>query len=135
MKKLISAQLAGNILLILFILLALFHGLVIFKLVPSELVWGGQVADSSSNRILFEIIALLVILIFIMIVAAKIGYVQFIQFKKIINAGIWFIFAYMLLNTLGNLASGVAAEKMIFTPISLIMAILALRLGIEKDVG
>ena len=132
MTKLISVKLAGNILLILFILLAVFHILVLLGLIPSDIVWGGQVADSSMNRVLLEIMALLVTLVFILVVAAKIGYVRFVRFPKVITVGLWIIFIYMLLNTLGNLASPVSAEKWIFMPLTFIIAILALKLALEK---
>jgi hypothetical protein len=37
----------------------------------------------------------------------------------------------MILNTAANPASGVALEKLIFTPFSLLMALCALRLALE----
>jgi hypothetical protein len=44
-----------------------------------------------------------------------------------VNAGIWITFVYMLLYTVGNLASGVTAEKLIFTPVTMMMALLVFR--------
>jgi len=38
----------------------------------------------------------------------------------------------LILNTLGNLASGVSFEKLIFAPITLVLAFCAFRLAIEK---
>jgi hypothetical protein len=38
----------------------------------------------------------------------------------------------MLLNTLGNLASGASFENLIAAPITVILALCALRLAIEK---
>jgi hypothetical protein len=47
--------------------------------------------------------------------------------------GIWLVFAYLLLNTLGNLASGISFEKLVFAPITILLAFCAFRLAIEKQ--
>ena len=69
---------------------------------------------------------------FILIVATKTGYLQAGKWSGVINVGIWLIFAYLLLNTLGNLASGISFEKLIFAPITILLAFCAYRLAIEK---
>lgn len=132
MKRLINAKLAGNILLAAFGLLAIFHILVLLKVIPAEIVWGGQIQGVPSNLFTLETIALVVTLLFILIVAAKLGYVQAGKLSGAVNIGVWLIFAYLVLNTLGNLASGVSFEKLLFTPITIILALCAFRLGIER---
>ncbi|HUU40852.1 MAG TPA: hypothetical protein VMW42_07925 [Desulfatiglandales bacterium] len=132
MKKLISPKLAGNVLVMFMALLAVFHVLVLFQVVPSDIVWGGQIKDSSNNLITLEMIALLVTLIFLIIIAAKTGYIRVSKFKKAVNVGVWVIFAYLILNTVGNLASSVSFENLVLAPITLLMALFALRLAIEK---
>lgn len=132
MKKLISAKLAGNILLISFGLLMVFHVLVLLNVFPPNIVWGGQAGTSPANLLTLEIIALSATAIMAFIVAVKIGYFPAGRFKTAIHVAIWFVFAYLLLNTLGNLASGVSAENFVFAPITLILALLALRLVIKE---
>lgn len=131
MKKLISTKLAGNILLISFGLLMIFHVLVLLNVLPPNIVWGGQAGTSPDNLLTLEIIALSVTAFMAFIVALKIGYFPAGRFKTAINVAVWFVFAYLLLNTLGNLASGVSAENFVFAPITLILALLALRLVIK----
>ena len=131
MKKIISAKLAGNVLLVALGLLAIFDVLVLLQVVPSNIVWGGQIQDASSNLILLEVVALVVTIGFAVIVAAKLRYIGGGKFARAVNVGVWIIFAYMLLNTVGNLASGVSAERLIFAPITILMALCALRLAIE----
>ena len=132
MKKLISAKLAGNILLASMGLLLVFHILVLLKVIPADIVWGGQINGVPANFVTLEIIALLVTLFFMLILAAKTGYLQAGKLSGAVNIGMWLIFAYMLLNTLGNLASGISFEKLVFAPITIILAFCALRLAIEK---
>lgn len=132
MKALISTKTAGNILLISLGILAIFHILVLLNVVSPEIVWGGQAGNTEVSLLTLEIIALLVTALMAVIVAAKNGYIQAGRFKVAVNIGIWLVFGYLLLNMLGNLASGVSAENFIFAPITLILALCALRLAIQK---
>ena len=131
MKKFLSAGLSGNILISLLIILLFFHILVLVKAVPYEIVWGGQVNDPSS-MLIYEGISVFITIIFILIISMKIGYINPGKFLKIVNISLWFVFVYFLFNTIGNLTSGVILEELIFTPVTIIMTILAFRLAIEK---
>lgn len=130
MKKLISAKLAGNILLAALGSLLVFHILVLLKIIPATMMWGGQA--TSENLVMLETIAIAVTLFFGLVIAAKTGYVNAGKFSGAVNILVWIIFAFLLLNMLGNLASGVSAENFIFAPITLVLALCALRLTLEK---
>ena len=132
MKRLISTKLAGNILLILFGVLIVFHILVLFNLLPPSIVWGGQAGNLSVNLRILEIISLTFTILFAVVVATKIGYIKVGKFIKLINVFLWIIFVYLLLNAAGNLASSSPLEKLIFTPIATVAALLVLRLALEK---
>ena len=132
MKKLISKKLAGNLLLISLGLLVIFDILILLNVLPSNIVWGGQIKDQAANLIVLELIALVVTFIFAIVIAAKMDYIKAGGFKKAVNIGVWIIFAYLILNTLGNIASGVSFENLIFAPITLALAFCAFRLAIEK---
>ena len=132
MKKLISAKLAGGMLLAAMGLLFIFHILVLLKVIPADIVWGGRIQGVPSNLVTMETVALLVILLFMLIIAAKIGYIQAGKLLGAVTIGVWLIFAYLILNTVGNLASGVSFESLIAAPITIILALCALRLAIEK---
>jgi hypothetical protein len=132
MKKLISAKLAGNILLTALGLVLVFHLLVLLRVIPSDIVWGGRIQGVPENLLTLEIIALLITLFFMLIIAAKADYIQAGKLSGTVNIGVWLIFAFLILNTLGNLASGVSFENLIAAPITIILALCALRLAIEK---
>ena len=132
MKKLISTRLAAKLLIVVFILLAIFHVLILFEVLPADIVWGGHINDSSTNLIAYELIALFIILLFIMIVAAKINDIKQNKSRTLVNIGAWIIFVYFILNTLGNIASAVSVENLIFAPITILLTILSYRLAIEK---
>lgn len=133
MKRLISANLAGNILLIFMGLLVVFHILILLGVMPANIIWGGQFEDRSNEFIIVEVVSLLLTLAFAIIIAAKTGYIKAGNFGKIVSIGMWVIFAYFILNTIGNFASGVAAENWFFAPITIALAVLALRLAIEQS--
>ena len=130
MRKLISAKLAGNIILIVLALLGIFHLLLILGIVPQTIAWGGQTDESSDNIVVLELVAFVVLLFFALIVAIKIGYVKLKL--NFVNVGLWVMFVYFVLNAVGNLASTNLMETIIFTPVTIILALLSLRLAIEK---
>lgn len=132
MKNLISLKVAGNIILTLMALLAVFHLLLLLKLLPSGIVWGGRLENSGENLITLEVISLIVTLIFILIVAAKVGYIFRGKYKKAINVLVWIMCFYFVLNMMGNIASTSPLEKIIFIPVSIILAVLSFRLALEK---
>jgi hypothetical protein len=131
MKKLISVDTTGNVLLVLFGLLAAFHILILFNLLPSNIVWGGRAGSSSSPRALLTV-SLIFNILFAMVVAAKIGYIDVSKLSRVIDISLWIIFAYLILNTAGNLASSSSLEKLLFTPITIVAALLVLRLAIGR---
>ncbi len=131
MKKLISVKLAGNIVIVLMVLMIILHMLIMLRIVPYDIVWGGQIKNDASLMKL-EVFALVTLFIFLAIILVKVDYLKFTKFKKITNIAVWIMFVYFLLNTVLNLASGVTLEKLIFTPITIILFVLIFRLAIEK---
>ena len=107
MNKLISTKLAGNLLLGSLGLLAVFHILVLLRVLPADIVWG-------------------------VVIAAKAGYIKTFRFRTAVNIGVWVVFAILLLSMVANFASGVAFENLIFVPIAVVLAFCAYRLAIEK---
>lgn len=131
MKKMISVKWAGNLLLTSFGLLIIFDTLILLNFLPPNIVWAGQIKDSATKISLLTL-TLFVTSIFLVIIAAKIGYIKAEKFKKVINIGVWVIFVYLILNTVGNFASDVSFENLIFAPITLVLSFCALRLAIEN---
>jgi hypothetical protein len=132
MNKLIGTKLAGNLLLGSLGLLAMFHILVLFRVLPADIVWGGAIQNSTTSLLPLEMISLLVTLLFALIIAAKAGYIKAIRFQRAVNIGAWVMFAFLLLSMLGNFASGVRFENLIFAPIAVVLAFCTYRLAIEK---
>lgn len=131
MKNLISFKLAGNLAVTIIVLLIIFHILLLLGIVPSDIVWGGKAADEATILKL-EIFSLITSCIFLIVICAKLRQSINMKFRKVTNIAVWIIFGYFLLNIVGNLVSEVTLEKLIFTPITIILSLLLFRLAIEK---
>jgi hypothetical protein len=132
MQKLVSVKWSGNIILVSLVIMLVVHLLIVMKIVPYTFVWGGQIKDTSSLYLL-EGFSILTTLLFMLIICLKIGHIQTNKFKKAAQIGAWILVIYLLLNTIGNLASGVTFEKLMFTPITILLTILAFRIATDKD--
>ena len=132
MKKMISATLAGKILIGAFSLMLIMHTLILLKVVPSSFVWGGQVAEDQSNLYQLEFIAIVVTVFFIGLIMAKLRNLKAGTTIKWVNIGVWILFGYLILNILGNFVSGVTAETLVFGSLTVILAFGSLRLALEK---
>jgi hypothetical protein len=131
-KRILGARLAANGLLLGLGGLAVFHVLLLLGVLPASIAWGGRADDSSQSFLVLELVGLTVIAFFAIIVAAKIGYLKVGRFRQIVRAGSWVVFGYFTLNILANLASMSGLERAIFTPVSVVLSLLAFRLAIEK---
>jgi hypothetical protein len=131
MKKLISVSLASKIIITINSIAVLMHVLILLHILPQDFVWGGRL-KSEEDLILFESISIVMQILFILMIAAKAGYVSKGRFKKTVNVGTWVLFGMMVLNTIGNLASNSGFETMVMTPLTILLALLVFRLAIEK---
>ncbi|MFZ4521057.1 MAG: hypothetical protein ACOYNC_05100 [Bacteroidales bacterium] len=127
MKK--SAQI---ILILLFSLSLVFHLLVVLKVIPWAIVWGGRL-ESDTDMYRFEAVSIFVNILSLLVLLFNAGVFRPIIPKSIITGALWVMFGLMALNTVGNLFSGNHLEKIIFTPITLISAILLLVILLKKS--
>lgn len=132
MKKLISARLAANILLVLLGLMTLFHLLMLVGVLPYDFIWGGGIG-SRAEMVRMELIALAATILIMVVVALKVGYLRTVRYQHVVNTVMWLIFVYFLMNTIGNLLSASQREALVFAPLALVMAFCALRLALEKE--
>jgi hypothetical protein len=123
----ISRATTVKIMLILLSAIVLFHVLVLIQVVPHEVVWGGKFEDFES-MLPFEIVSIVLNLSFILLVRFRARKPD----SKPGRIGMWLLFALFSLNTLGNLFAETMTEKLVFTPLTLILALLSLRLALKE---
>lgn len=110
-------------------LFVLFHLLVIVGIVPDAIVWGGRVKDRQ-KLVAMEVVSLSTILL-----TGAVGFVRALQLAQgevflLTTILSWLFFAVFVLNTIGNLLAKTAVERVAFTPVTLILAYIFLRLAL-----
>jgi len=131
MKNLIIFKPAGTITITIMVLLIIFHILVLLGVIPSNIVWCGK-ADDKELLMNLEIFSLVTSFIFLGIVLLKVRKEKFSKFKKVINYAIIVICVYFGLNLVGNFTAEATTEKLIFTPVTIVLTLLLFRLALEK---
>ncbi|MHA8097905.1 hypothetical protein VR479_01255 [Aquirufa aurantiipilula] len=130
MKKWISFKLSIQIFFGFIFLAILFHLLVMAGLVPPDIVWGGRL-QSQDELIKMESISLFILVFMALIIAIKARWI-FINITKVTDYVIWLIPLLFFLNNWGNLQALNAMERIIFTPITLVLTLTSLRIALEK---
>jgi hypothetical protein len=118
----------------LFILspILIFHFLILFGVIPFDIVWGGRLKNSS-EMISFEIVSIVVNLLMLTVVGIHTGFIKLTINPKFISIAFWLMFILFLVNTVGNIFSTNQLEKLLFTPLTLLLAIFSLRLALNKE--
>ncbi|TGE18368.1 hypothetical protein [Hymenobacter elongatus] len=129
MKLLFSERLAATILLVIFALVVLFHGLVITGIIPFGIVWGGRL-QTHSQMLVFETVSIALNALMFGVVAVWVGHWKAAVGAGVLRGALWLMAGLFLLNTVGNLLSTNAVEKAVFTPMTLLLALFSLRLAL-----
>ena len=123
-----TAQLGLLILLSLFLLL---HFIILLKIIPYKLIWGGRL-KSNNDMYRFEFSSVLINSLFIIVILTQADYIKINIPNKIITYALWFMTGMFILNTLGNAVSKNKIERFLFTPITMLLAIFSLILALSN---
>lgn len=128
--KKINIRFAAILMLVLLSCVIVFHLLVLSGTIPYSVVWGGRL-ESVSQMYLFEAMSITINLMIIVIIAIKAGYVKPFISKRTLTFLLWALAILFALNTVGNLLATTILETILFTPLTLISAVLCYRMAIE----
>ena len=118
---------AVNFLLTILCSVMVFHFLVLIQIIPYQIVWAGRL-NSIAEMQRFETISILINCFIILIITIKGNYLNFKFSSKIINSLVWLFVILFSFNTIGNLMAKSNFEKLVFTPLTFILAILCFRI-------
>ena len=118
-------------LLILLFLFLLMHVFILLKIIPYAVIWGGRL-KSDSEMYRFEVFSVLITSLFIIIVLAQAGFVIDNIPKKVITVTLWLMTGLFLLNTIGNAISKNTIERLVFTPLTIVMALFSFILAMAE---
>ncbi|KAA9332867.1 hypothetical protein [Adhaeribacter soli] len=133
MIKLLSTRTAAYGLILIQSLVLVFHFLVLFGVVPFEIVWGGRLKSAEEMRV-FESVSIILNTLMIAVVAIYAGLLPLNVNRKMLRFAFWVMFVLFALNTAGNLLAVNEYERMIFTPLTFLLAVFSLRLALSKPV-
>jgi hypothetical protein len=77
----------------------------------------------------FETVSIAVNVLFMIIISLIAGFIPSPLPKKVLTIAAWVMFGVFALNTIGNLLSNSGLERIIFTPITVLLSVLSYRLA------
>jgi hypothetical protein len=101
--------------------------------VPYNMIWGGRI-KSRNQLILSELIAFVMMILFMLLTLIKAGYIRAPGLAVVAHYTMWGLFIYFLFITIMNLLAKTKLEK-IFSIASILLAFCSLRLALEKIAG
>lgn len=132
MKNLLTARIAANGILAIISLTIVFHLMVLLEIIPFTIVWGGRL-ETKSEMLVFESISLAINLLILAITGIKAGILKISINPTAIKVILCILSVLFLINTVGNCFSTNVFEKLTFTPLTLILSILCVRLAISEE--
>jgi len=109
-------------------LFVVFHFLVLLKVIPSAIVWGGRL-QSDRAILLMEWISIALSLFFIAITCLYAGYLRAGVSERFLRSMLWLMCAFFTLNTAGNLAARTWIETLLFTPLTALLSLCCFRIA------
>jgi len=130
LKKIVGFKTAIHIVLVLLCLIIFFHLLVLAKIIPYTIVWGGRLKTVSA-MVRFEIASIAINILLIAVITIKSRYLKLTIPSKLITVILWMYVILFSLNTIGNLLAKMTLETTVFTPVTVILALLCYRIVME----
>lgn len=130
LKNLLTQRAASLGLIAILTSVILFHVLVLVGIIPQDIVWGGRLR-TREELVEFELVSIVINFIMVLFVSVRAGIINLSIKPILIRVVLWLMVVLFILNTLGNLLSQNDLERIIFTPITLLLFVLSLRLAIE----
>ena len=112
-----------------YIAAAEFTGLAVFQLLLAlglpfgKAAWGGRYTRLPGRLRFASLVSAAVLMTSAIVVLERADIVSCFNHATAIMLAVWFLFGYLVLNTIANLASRSRTEKYIMTPVSLIAAL------------
>lgn len=119
MIRKIPFETARKALITIFILVVVFHVLVLAGMVPKDIVWGGKFKNAE-ELMRFEVVSILINLLLLGLVFSYPKTIKGSTLRKIARILLWVFAGLFFLNTIGNLFAENITETLIFTPLTFI---------------
>ena len=125
-----SKQTYGKILIGISLLVMVFHLLIVVKVIPYSITWGGRL-KTDSEMYVFEAASIVINLFFVYLVSQRVGMLPAVFGIKVVTVLLWIFFGLFVLNTLGNIFAATTIERW-FTLLTLANAFLIWKINLTK---
>ena len=119
-------RIAANVATILFVLTIILQLLLAMGILPISMAWGGRQSELTTPLRIASLASGILLGFFIYVIRRRAGLIGDMPIPIITRILSWIITAFMAFNTLGNLASLSIGEKILFAPISFLLAVACL---------
>lgn len=106
-----------------------FHGLVLAGVVPANIVWGGRITDRSQLRRM-ELVSIGIMIVAATVIVLRARALIHGSASPVLAVATWALVVLFAMNTVGNLFAKTTFEKVAFTPVTAVLALLSLRLAL-----
>ena len=117
---------------VLFVLTIILQLLLATGILPISMAWGGRQPVLTTSLRIASLAAAALLGFFVYIIRRRAGLIGEMPIPMMIRVLSWFITAFLALNTLGNLASSSTGEKILFAPISFLLAVSCLVVSVSR---
>jgi fucose 4-O-acetylase-like acetyltransferase len=118
-----AVRIAANVATVLFAVVAILQLLLAAGILPVTMAWGGTQPVLTPTLRFASLLAAAILLFFAYVIRRRAGLIGDKNISTAIKILSWIITAFLLLNTVGNLASQSVEEKFLFTPITFVLAV------------
>jgi len=127
----IPLNIATRVLVVVPIFIILFQSLILLGILPFDIVWGGKLTPATVVPMVSFAIILNVLVLAIGLV--KGGWVSQSVVVQVTRNVSWFMFYFLLCNTVLNLFSETLFEVIVFTPIVALVTVCLFRVLVSKE--
>ncbi len=128
-----ATQAAAQIATALFAVASLMQVLIALGVIPITMAWGGRQSQLTDSLQIASLVSASLLLVFAYIIRRRASLAGNTPPSTIIKVLAWLITAFMVLNTLGNLTSLSLNEKLLFTPMTLVLAVACFVVSISEE--
>lgn len=127
-----TGRIAAQVATVAFALVILLQLLLAMGIVPVSMAWGGTQTVLTTPLRLASLAAAGVLALFGYVIRRRAGLAGGGSPGTATKVLAWLVTAFLFLNTLGNFASSSAGEKLLFGPLSLVLAIACLIVAMSR---
>jgi hypothetical protein len=123
---------SANVATVLFAVVVVLQILLALGILPISMAWGGRQSVLTPMLRLASLASALVLGLFAYVIRRRAGLAGPADVSVLVRVLAWAATAYMAFNTVANLASQTRAERLVFTPITLVLTVVCFIVSISR---